>query len=82
MAPTPVSLPGKFYGQKSLMGYSPWGCKELDMTEVTEHASKYSPSLSPSPTMGRVYFVTPLMLGLASVTCFGLMVDGMYFPVL
>ena len=26
--PTPVFLPGKYYGQRSLMGYSPWGCKE------------------------------------------------------
>ena len=31
--PTPVSLPGKSHGQRSLAGYSPWGCKELDMTE-------------------------------------------------
>ena len=23
------------YGQRSLAGYSPWGCKESDMTEVT-----------------------------------------------
>ena len=28
--PTPVSLPGKSHGQRS---YSPWDCKELDMTE-------------------------------------------------
>ena len=25
-------LAGKFHGQKSLVGYSPWGCKESDMT--------------------------------------------------
>ena len=25
--PTPVFLPGKFHGQKSLVGYSPWGRK-------------------------------------------------------
>ena len=25
--PTPVFLPGKFHGQRSLVGYSPWGCK-------------------------------------------------------
>ena len=31
--PTPVFLPGEFHGQKSLVGYSPWGCKELDTTE-------------------------------------------------
>ena len=31
--PTPVFLPGKSHGQRSLAGYSPWGCKELDTTE-------------------------------------------------
>ena len=33
--PTPLFLPGKSHGRKSLMGYSLWGCKELDMTEHT-----------------------------------------------
>ena len=31
--PTPVLLPGKFHGWRSLIGYSPWGGKESDMTE-------------------------------------------------
>ena len=31
--PTPVLLPGKSHGQRSLVGYSPWGYKELDTTE-------------------------------------------------
>jgi len=31
--PTPVFLPGKLHGQRSLAGCSPWGCKESDMTE-------------------------------------------------
>ena len=31
--PTPVFLPGKFHGQRSLAGYSLWGRKESDMTE-------------------------------------------------
>ena len=31
--PTPVFLPGKFHGQRSLVGYSPQGHKELDTTE-------------------------------------------------
>ena len=31
--PTPGFLPGEFHGQRSLEGYSPWGRKELDMTE-------------------------------------------------
>ena len=31
--PTPVFLPGKSHGRRSLVGYSPWGRKESDMTE-------------------------------------------------
>ena len=31
--PTLIFLPGKFQGQRSLVGYSPRGCKELDMVE-------------------------------------------------
>ena len=31
--PVPVFLPGEFHEQCSLAGYSPWGLKELDMTE-------------------------------------------------
>ena len=31
--PTSLFLPGKFQGQKSLAGYSPWGRKELDVTQ-------------------------------------------------
>ena len=30
--PTPVFLVGKSHGQRSLAGYSPWGCKESDLT--------------------------------------------------
>ena len=33
--PTPVFLPGESHGQGSLVGSSPWGHKELDLTEVT-----------------------------------------------
>ena len=29
----PIFLPGKFHGQRSVTGDSPWDCKELDMTE-------------------------------------------------
>ena len=31
--PTPVLLPGKSHGRRSLEGCSPWGCEESDMTE-------------------------------------------------
>ena len=31
--PTPVLLPGKSHRRRTLVGYSPWGRKELDTTE-------------------------------------------------
>ena len=31
--PSPEFLPGEFHGQRRLVGYSPWGCKELNTTE-------------------------------------------------
>ena len=33
MGPTPVFWPEEFHGQRSLVGYSPWDRKELDMTQ-------------------------------------------------
>ena len=39
--PTLVFLSGKILEQRSLVGYSPWGCKELDMTEHT-HTHNYT----------------------------------------
>ena len=33
--PTPVFWPGESQGQRSLVGYSPWGLKEMDTTEAT-----------------------------------------------
>ena len=37
--PTPVFLPGKFYEQRILAAYSPWGLKESD---TTEHACMHN----------------------------------------
>ena len=37
MAPTPVFLPRESHGQRRLAGCSPYGHKEPDMTNVTEH---------------------------------------------
>ena len=34
--PTPVVLPGESHEQKSLVGYSPWGCKRVGRDLVTE----------------------------------------------
>ena len=38
---TPVFLPGKHHGQRSLAGYRPWDHKESDMTEwLSTHSSR------------------------------------------
>ena len=37
IATTPVFLPGEFHGQRSLVGYNPWGYKESNMTERLTH---------------------------------------------
>ena len=40
--PTPGFLPGESHGQRSLGGYSPWGCKESDTTEHTLKCQRLS----------------------------------------
>ena len=45
MAPIPIFLPGESYGQRSLVGYSPWGLKESDMTEWLTHSYWQPPYL-------------------------------------
>ena len=62
--PTLVFLPGEFHGQRSLADYIPWGCKNLDMTEVTLQACRLSikcrplncnhPSTQPCPAFSIV----------------------------
>ena len=45
MAPTPVLLPGKYHGLRSLVGYSPWGRKESDTTEQLHFHFQYIHSI-------------------------------------
>ena len=40
--PTPVFLPGKFHGQRSLVGYDQWGHKQWDRTEGLIHTHTYT----------------------------------------
>ena len=44
---TPAFLPGKSHGQRSLVGYSPWGCIQLDRTESLTlfHAPEPDPAV-------------------------------------
>ena len=50
--PTPVFLPGKSHGPRSLAGYSPWGHKESDMTEQLHLQGKISCKITGTKTKG------------------------------
>ena len=39
--PTPIFLPRESHGQRSLVGYSPWGHKESDTTEQLSTHTQY-----------------------------------------
>ena len=41
MAPTPVFLPGESQGWRSLVGYYPWGRKESDTEQLSQHLSSF-----------------------------------------
>ena len=56
--PTPVLLPGKSHGWRSLVGYSPWGRKESDMTEQLH----FHFSLSTFMHWRRKWWPTPVFL--------------------
>ena len=51
--PTPVLLPGKSHGWRSMVGYSPWGHKELDPLELSNlgNLSKLSNLTSTTTTV-------------------------------
>ena len=50
--PTPVFLPGEFHEQRSLMGYSPWGRKESDMTAQLTLRASSAAQLTHFPAQG------------------------------
>ena len=50
-------LPGEFHGQRSLVGYSPWGRKESDLTDrlnTHTHISRFTPVVA----CNRILFLT------------------------
>ena len=53
--PTPVFLPGESHGQRSLAGYSPWGRKESDTAESTQHECIHTLR---SVSWGRSHFIS------------------------
>ena len=68
--PTPVFLPGESHGQRSLVGYSPWGCKELDTTELLSaytythtHTNTHSHIFSNISNLKRILVVLNRIIG-------------------
>ena len=59
--PTPVFLPGEFHGQKSLVNYSPWGLKELDMTELLTHTHTHTHTYTHTHTHTEVLYTWALL---------------------
>ena len=65
--PTPVFVRGKSHGQRSLAGYSLWGCKESDMTEHAHthtHKSNFiwklqSPKILGCPSVSLLRIIQP-----------------------
>ena len=60
--PTPVFLPGKFHGQRSLVGYSPWGRKESDMTERLHFTLQIKTTMRYHLTLVRMAIIKSLQM--------------------
>ena len=69
--PTPVFLPGKSHGQKSLVGYRSWGHKESDTTEQLTH---YFPVKESSG----LHSVCPCPMWLGAAGWLASLVNGMW----
>ena len=52
--PTPVLLPGKSHGQRSVVGYTPWGRKESDTTERHHSLTLFTNGHVPGGSDGKV----------------------------
>ena len=82
--PTPVFLPGKSHGWKSLVDYSPWGPKELDNTERLQLFSFYGifkkRSFLPPFTYSQLEFLCERVSESHSVVFDSLRPHGLYSP--
>ena len=68
--PTPVILLGEFHGQRSLVGYNPWGHKELGMTEQVTllESSKWSKCFQGAKATKKTWWMELTHLMIACVT--------------
>ena len=70
--PTPVFSPGEFHGHRSLVGYSPWGCKESDMTEWLTHTHTHTHSICGKIKRRKRWVISKIMVTLRRVMCIDL----------
>ena len=71
--PTPVFLPEKSHGQRSLVGYNPWGCEEPHTTEVPEHGTFQLQNFIPFYNFDLLIVILYVIsLGKTSLLCFSL----------
>ena len=61
--PTPVLLPGKFHGQRSLVGYSPWGCRSWTWPSTYTQQCRRAPLSSSSSTLTCYLWVIAILTG-------------------
>ena len=64
---TPVFLPGKSHGQRSPVGYSPWGCKRVGYDFVTKQQQQLLQLLC-AQLLSRVQLSRALPLGKPIIT--------------
>ena len=68
--PTPVFLPGKSHGQRSLAGERLWGCKESDKTEATEKQYVTCISQQQQTSKAHATLVKSKVTQVVSILCF------------
>ena len=75
--PTPVFLPGRFHGQRSLVGYNPWGHTESD---TTEHTLTFPSRVPGTDCCAQWPSFQPHNLALSKVDTVQLPLDYTWFP--
>ena len=76
--PTPVFLPGKFHGQRSLVGYSPWDYEESD---ATDHAHAHDQNWEVQTVRNAIQpHKNILLCYLVAKLCLTLQPHGLYSP--
>ena len=76
--PTPVFLPGESHEKKSLVGYSPWCCKESDRTERLNTAQYIHLWVEPAMVKGMVSSFLPSQISFQNI-CHTSLHSGIYW---